>query len=113
VAYESKYESFEVIGQDGQASRVVFKKAGTLAAGDRPELYFFEVNQRPVVVCVSGDALTEWQRAHRYMSREEKIDVAGLFLKQRIEQGRELVAENLGIAQAELASLARALGIRE
>lgn len=65
------------------------------------------------MVCVSGDALTEWQRGHRYLSREEKIDVAALFLKQRIEQWRDLVAEDLSIAQAELAPLVRALGIRE
>ena len=113
MAYESLYENFEAAGQDGHARRIVFKRAGTLAAGDRPELYFFEVNQRPAVVSVSGDALTAWQRANRYLSREEKIDVAALFLKQRIEHGLDLVAENLGIAQAELASLVRALGIRE
>jgi hypothetical protein len=113
VAYESLYENFEAIGQDGKAFRAVFKKAGTLTAGDRPELYFFEVNQQPVVVCISGDLLTEWQRGHRYLSREEKIDVAGLFLKQRIESQQELSAENLRIAQAELISLIRALGILE
>jgi hypothetical protein len=113
MAYESVFEIFEAIGADGAASKVAFKKAGTLASGDRPELYFFDVDARQVIVCVSGDGLGGWQRANRYLSREEKIDVAGLFLKRKIETGSELNAEDLRIDESELPSLLRALGIRK
>ena len=89
----------------------VFKKAGRLAAGDQPELYFFEVAGLPAVVGVSGATLDDWQRSRRYLSREEKIDVAGFFLKQRIEAGDELVAERLFIQGPQLEELIRALGL--
>ena|SRR5208282_3507091 len=112
MAYESAYETFEAIGPDGQARKAVFKKSGFLAVGDQPELYFFDLGSRSIVVCVSGEALQDWQRGHRYLSREEKIDVAGLFLKQRIEEGRELAAEDLRIARSELESLLESLGVR-
>ncbi|MFZ0634297.1 MAG: hypothetical protein WA755_18265 [Candidatus Acidiferrales bacterium] len=112
MAYESVFETFEAIGQDGRARKVVFKRAGFLAAGDQPELYFFEVNAESMVVGVSGDALQSWQREHRYLSREEKIDVAGLCLKQRIEQAEAPVDKNLRIARSELEFLLELLGIR-
>jgi len=40
-----------------------------------------------------------------------KIDVAGLFLKRRIEAGTELVPEDLRIERGEFESLVRQLGI--
>ena len=113
MAYESAFETFAAASPDGVARKLSFKKAGTLAAGDRPELYFFEEGARSIVVCVSGEALEAWQRAHRYLSREEKIDVAGLFLKTRIEGGGELAAEELRIDGTELNELVEQLGISE
>ena len=99
------------MGQDGIARAVAFKKAGVLSSGDRPELYFFDLDGRPVIVCVSGGALAGWQNANRYLSREEKIDVAGLFLKRKIEAETELVPEDLRIERGELESLLGNLGI--
>ncbi|HEY4739883.1 MAG TPA: hypothetical protein VIH76_04730 [Candidatus Acidoferrales bacterium] len=111
MAYESVFETFEATGQDGHARKFSFKKAGFLAGGDQPELYFFEGGAQPIVVCVSGEALAGWQRANRYLSREEKIDVAGLFLKNRIEEGGQVTAESLRINRLELECLLRKLGI--
>jgi hypothetical protein len=111
VAYESVLEKFEAMGQDGIVRAVAFKKAGVLASGDQPELYFFELDGRKVIVCVSGAALAGWQGENRYLSREMKIDVAGLFLKRRIEAGTELVPEDLRIERGEFESLVRQLGI--
>ena len=111
MAYESEFENFEAIGADAAPRKVEFRKAGTLASGDRPELYFFAVNGRQVVVCLAGEGLEGWQRAHRYLSREEKVDVAGLFLKKQIESRAELNAEDLRIERSELESLLRSLGI--
>jgi hypothetical protein len=111
VAYESVFENFEAMGPDRIVRAAAFKKAGTLASGDQPELYFFEVDARPVIVCIGGAALLGLQRASRYLSREEKIDAAGLFLKRKIESGRELVPEDLRIEREELESLVRELGI--
>ena len=112
MAYASVFETFEAASPEG-ARTLRFKKAGTLAAGDRPELYFFEDGAQAIVVCVSGEALEAWQRAHRYLSREEKIDVAGLFLKKRIEKGGALSAEDLRIDGNELGKLVELLGISE
>jgi hypothetical protein len=113
MAYESVLEKFEALGQDGMARAVAFKKAGVLVSGDQPELYFFEVDARAVIVCVPGVALAGWQRENRYLSREEKIDVAGLFLKRRIEAGTELVPEDLRIERGEFESLVRELGMHK
>jgi hypothetical protein len=112
VAYEPAYERFEVLGPDGQARKAQFTKAGFLAAGDQPELYFFELGGAKVIVAISGDALREFQRRRRYLTREEKIDLAGLLLKQRIEAGVPLVPENLHIRSGELEELVRQLGFR-
>ena len=111
--YESVLEKFEALGKDGVARAVAFKKAGVLASNDQPELYFFEVDTRQVMVCVAGEALAGWQNANRFLSREEKIDVAGLFLKRKIETEAELVPGDLRIERGELESLLGALGIRE
>ncbi len=63
------------------------------------------------MVGVSGAALDDWQRSRPYLSREEKIDIAGLFLKQRVEAGEGLVAEKLFIQGPQLEALIRALGL--
>ena len=111
--YESVLEKFEALGKDGRARAVAFKKAGVLASQDQPELYFFEVDARQAIVCVSGEALAGWQNANRYLSREEKIDVAGLFLKQKIEAGSELVPGDLRIERETLEAMLGALNIRK
>ena len=112
MAYEPAYEQFAVVGRDARRRAVEFKKAGFLAVGDQPELYFFSVDGEEVVVGLSGAALRELQRRWRYLAREEKIDLAGLFLKRQIEAGKPLVAENLYIREQELEGLVSALGLR-
>jgi hypothetical protein len=62
-------------------------------------------------VAISGETLRRFQRGRRSLSREEKIDLAGLLLKRRIEAGFPLVSENLLIRDEELASLASELGL--
>ena len=111
MAYESLYEQFRVVGPEGRTREVAFKKAGSLVAGDHPELYFFEVDAQSVVVGVSGVALTEWQRSRRYLSREEKIDVAGLWLKRRMAAGDEATPEKLYLREADLEEMVRQLGL--
>lgn len=106
MAYEPVYERFEAVGPNGQRQAVEFKKSGFLALGEQPELYFFSVGGVDAVVGISGQALQRFQRARRYLSREEKIDLAGLLLKRRIEEGAPLVSENLFMRDEELASLA-------
>ncbi len=111
MAYELRYERFEGVGSDGQRWAVEFKKAGFLALGDQPELYFFEVAGAEAIVGISGDALRRFQQGRRYLSREEKIDLAGLLLKRRIEAGTPLVSEYLLIRDEDLAGLASDLGL--
>ena len=117
MAYESIYESFEVAREDGKTLRAIFKKAGVLAGFDQPELYFFDLQSQgagePVIVGILSGALTEWQKSRRYLSREEKIDVAGLFLKRALESGMEGGAggRKLAIGEAELREMVAALGL--
>lgn len=110
MAYESRFETFRAAAPDG-TKRVQFIKAGFLAQGDQPELYFFRVETEDAVVGISGDALKDFQRGHRYLSREEKVDVAGLHLKHQLEAGATLDAEHLFIRSPLLELLARDLGI--
>lgn len=106
------YERFLALTPGGSCRAVEFKKAGWVSTGDHPELYFFVVdNHEDVVVGLSGSALEAFQKSHRYLSREEKIDVAGLHLKRQMEAGRLLRAENLYVDASELAGLLRELGI--
>ncbi len=110
MAHEPLYERFEAVGPDGQRRSVDFKKAGFLTLGDQPEIYFFSVAGEEVIVGISGGTLRRFQRGRRYLSREEKIDLAGLLLKRKIEAGAALVSENLLIRDEELAGLASDLG---
>jgi hypothetical protein len=84
-----------------------------LTAGDRPELFFFEVSGEPaeVAVGISGSALAGLQRRRIYLSREQKIDLAGTLLRQRIEEGAELDSRNLLLGSNELVQCAAQLGI--
>lgn len=50
MSYEPIYERFEVVGPDANRLVVEFVRAGFLAQGDRPELFFFHVTARGVPV---------------------------------------------------------------
>jgi hypothetical protein len=111
VSYESRFERFEVVGLDGKACVVEFRRAGFLTVGDRPELHFFAVCGEDVVLAISGSALKKFEETRRRLSREEKIDIAGLMLKRAIEAGKALDSQNLLIRDDSLTRLAGELGI--
>jgi hypothetical protein len=110
VSYESRFERFEAAGPDGVQLAVEFKRAGFLTAGDRPELYFFRVSGDEIVVGISGSALQKFEQGRRRLSREEKIDVAGLWLKRQIVAGAARDSHSLLVRDRELAELAGELG---
>lgn len=119
MKYEPLWERFEAIAPDGTPSTVQFVRAGFLTMADRPELYFFRVARgadaapkaaAEVVVGISGESLARFEKSRR-LSREEKIDLAGLLLKTSIEAGKALDSNNLFIRDYELAALAGELGI--
>lgn len=110
MAYEPLYERFEVQGPDGRNLPVQFRRAGFLTLGDTPELYFFEVAGEETVVGISGSALKRFEQRRR-LSREEKIDLAGLWLKRQIEAGIALDSQNLFLRDEELAKMAGGLSI--
>jgi hypothetical protein len=110
MSYESRFERFEAAGPDGAERAVEFRRAGFLTAGDRPELYFFRVAGDEVVVGISGSALERFEQGRRRLSREEKIDVAGLWLKRQIAAGTACDSQHLFIRDTELAELAGELG---
>ena len=124
MTYESRYERFEVVGPDGNRLEVHFVRAGTLTQGDRPELFFFQVtgaglNSRPpdkgeeTVVAISGMSLARFEHGRSRLSREQKIDVTGRWLKQQIEAGLYLDSRSLYIQDDELAHLASGLDFTE
>jgi hypothetical protein len=120
VKYEPLWERFEAIAPEGTRWAVCFVRAGFLTLGDRPELYFFRVTRaadpaesatEEVAVGISGDALKRFEKDRRSLSREEKIDLAGLLLKKNMETGKTLDSNNLFIREQGLAALAGELGI--
>ena len=120
MKYEPLWERFEAIAPTGARCTVQFLRAGFLTLGDRPELYFFRITRvageaenasEEAAVGISGDALKRWETARRSLSREEKIDLAGLLLKKNIEAAKTLDSNNLFIRDDELASLAGELRI--
>jgi hypothetical protein len=111
VKYEQQYERFEVQEPGGRNLPVEFRRAGFLTAGDTPELYFFEVAGEETVVGISGSALRRLQHRRR-LAREEKIDLAGLWLKKQIEAGVTLNSQNLFLRDEELAEMAGVLSIQ-
>src|SRR5580658_7905720 len=113
MTYEPIYERFEVVGPDGSLLEINFVRAGTLAQGDRPELFFFRVNGEETVVGISGKSLTTFERGRRRLSREEKIDVAGRWLKRQLEAGLPRDSRSLYIQDDELANLASELDFTE
>jgi hypothetical protein len=108
--YNSRFEHFTAKPRSGKEQKVRFLKAGVLTAGDQPELYIFEVDGRQVVVALSGGALRAWQNSRRYLSREEKIDVAGCFLLRLLEAERPPAKEHFFIDEEELFRLIESLG---
>ncbi len=113
VIQDGDEERFLVRLPSGDVTEVRFVRAATLMAGDEPELYFFAVGKEgeDVVVALSGDALQSWQRAHRYLTREEKIAVAARHLRQVLEAGAALTPESLYVGHDEFEGLVRAVGI--
>src|SRR5216684_3315382 len=111
MTYDPIYERFEVVGPDGSRLEINFVRAGFLTQGDQPELFFFRVNGEETVVGISGASLSRFQQGRRRLSREEKIDVAGRWLKRQIEAGRPLDSRSLHIRDNELADLAAELGL--
>jgi hypothetical protein len=118
LAYESKLERFEAVGREGERREVAFLRAGFLAMGDQPELYFFRTGaadmstaDREIVVAISGSSLKRFQHGRRSLSREAKIDLTALLLKKRMEAGVPLESQNLFLRDEELAQLAAELGI--
>ncbi len=87
MTYEPIHERFEVVGPDGRPLDIQFVRSGFLTQGDRPELFFFRVNGEETVVGISGLSLARFERGRARLSREEKIDVAGRWLKRQIEAG--------------------------
>jgi len=112
VKYEPLYERFQAAGPNGTARPVEFLKSGTLAMGDRPELFFFRVAGDEAVVGISGDALRRFESGRPRLSREEKIDIAGLWLKRQCEAGAPLDSAHLLIGDEELSRLATDLGMQ-
>ena len=113
MTYEPLYERFEVLGSDGTRLGVQFVRSGFLAQGDRPELFFFRINEEEVVVGISGASLARFERGRRRLSREEKIDLAGRWLKRQMEAGKPLNSGSLYIQDDELANLAVELNFTE
>ncbi len=112
MKYEPRFERFEVPGPGGQLRVVEFRRAGFLTLGDSPELYFFQVAGEEVVVGISGSALKRFEQGRRRLSREEKVDLAGLWLKRQMQAGLALDSQNLFLRDEELAGMAGDLSIQ-
>jgi hypothetical protein len=106
MTYEPIYERFEAVGSDGKRREAEFVRSGFLAQGDRPELFFFRVNGEETVVGISGGSLARFERGRRRLTREQKVDLAGRWLKRQIEAGFPLDSRSLYIQDDELANLA-------
>jgi hypothetical protein len=113
MTYEPIYERFEVVGPGGKRLEIHFVRAGFLAQGDRPELFFFRVNGEETVVGISGGSLSRFERGRKRLTREQKIDVTGRWLKRQIEAGSYLDSRSLYIQDDELANLAGELNFTE
>jgi len=113
MTYEPIYERFEVAGPDGSRVEISFVRAGLLTQGDRPELFFFRVNGEETVVGISGLSLARFERGRSRLSREQKIDVTGQWLKRQIQAGSHLDSRSLYIQDDELANLASELDFTE
>ena len=65
------------------------------------------------MVGISGSSLTRFERARNRLTREQKIDVAGRWLKRQMEAGSPLDSRSLYIQDDELANLANELDFIE
>ncbi|MGO9641238.1 MAG: hypothetical protein ACLP1Y_08045 [Candidatus Acidiferrales bacterium] len=110
MRYEPLYERFEASGAEGKRRSVEFVKSGFLTVGDRPELFFFRVDGEEAVVGISGGALDRFQTGRRRFSREEKVDLAGLWLKRQLEAGTPLDSAHLLLRDEDLGRTAAELG---
>jgi hypothetical protein len=124
MTYEPIYERFEVVGPGGNRFEINFVRAGFLTEGDRPELFFFRVTGagctcsppeagEETVVGISGLSLARFERGRSRLSREQKIDVTGLWLKRQVQAGAHLDSRSLYIQDDELANLASELDFTE
>ena len=113
MTYEPLYERFEVLGSDGTRLGVQFVRSGFLAQGDRPELFFFRINEEETVVAISGASLARFELGRSRLSREQKIDLAGRWLKRQMEAGMPLNSGSLYIQDDELAYLGNELDFTE
>lgn len=124
MTYEPIYERFVAVGPDGSRLEVSFVRAGFLTEGDRPELFFFRLRDagrqggspeggEEAVVGISGSSMARFERSRARLSREQKIDITGCWLKRQIEAGRELDSRSLYIQDDELAHLASELDLIE
>ena len=113
MPYEPIYERFEVVAPDGSRLEINFVRAGFLTQGDRPEIFFFRVNGEETVVGISGLSLARFERGRSRLSREQKIDVTGRWLKRQIEAGFYLDSRSLYLQDDELANLASELNFTE
>jgi hypothetical protein len=111
--YEPIYERFEVTDANGHPLRVEFVRSGFLAQGDRPELFFYRVNGEDAVVGISGASLQRFEAGRPRLTREQKIDVTGRWLKRQLEAGAPLDSGHLYIRDDELANLASELNFTE
>jgi hypothetical protein len=92
---------------------VEFVRSAFLAQGDQPELFFFLVNGEETVVGISGASLVRFQQGRPRLTREEKIDIAGRWLKRQMEAGMPLDSRHLYIRDYELANLANELDLSQ
>jgi hypothetical protein len=113
MTYEPLYEKFDAAAPDGAILHAEFVRSGFLAQGDRPELFFFRVNGEEAVVGISGATLARFQLGMRRLTREEKIDLAGRWLKRQIEAGMPLDSRHLHLKDDELAILANEPGVSQ
>jgi hypothetical protein len=113
MTYEPIYERFEVVGPGGSRLEVNFVRAGVLTQGDRPELFFFRVNGEEAVVGISGLSLSRFEHGRSRLSREQKIDITGRWLKRQIDAGLPLDSRSLYLQDDELANLASELNFTE
>src|SRR5712671_6304957 len=113
MTYEPRYERFSTQDKQGKSFEVEFIRSGFLAQGDRPELFFFRIDGEEAVVGISGASLARFEHGRRRLSREQKIALAGRWLKRQIEAAMPLNSRSLYIQDDELANLANELDFTE
>ena len=73
MTYEPLYERFEVLGSDGSRLGVEFIRSGFLAQGDRPELFFFRLDEKK-----------QWWESQAQAWRGSKISGAGYRVSRKL-----------------------------